>query len=87
MVYLALGGCSLAIYIFHSVIIGILIRPREIQVPLLLFFGACLLLIAGMIIAAYLLPVCPAKSEEPLVRGPGSQWRVKEKLLKKRVKC
>ncbi|MDO9326902.1 MAG: heparan-alpha-glucosaminide N-acetyltransferase domain-containing protein [Methanoregula sp.] len=51
----ALGECSLAIYILHTVIIIMFIQPLEIQVPLLLFFECYLLFIAGMVIVAYLL--------------------------------
>ncbi|MDD1694585.1 MAG: heparan-alpha-glucosaminide N-acetyltransferase domain-containing protein [Methanoregula sp.] len=51
----ALGECSLAIYILHIVIIEWLISPLELQEPLLSFLGGYLLLIAGMIIAAYVL--------------------------------
>lgn len=51
----AAGECSLAIYLLHSAIITLVIEPLGIQVPLPAYFGGYLVLLAGMILVAYLL--------------------------------
>lgn len=51
----AMGECSLAIYILHILVIGRLIEPLGLSVPFLLFVAGYALLLAGMIVAAYLI--------------------------------
>ncbi|MDD1701919.1 MAG: DUF1624 domain-containing protein [Methanoregula sp.] len=51
----AMGECSLAIYILHSVIIAWCIAPSGFHVPLPQFLLCCLVFISGMILFAYFL--------------------------------
>jgi peptidoglycan/LPS O-acetylase OafA/YrhL len=51
----AMGECSLAIYILHIVVIGLLISPIGLSFPLPFFLGIYVLLLAGMILVAYLI--------------------------------
>ena len=51
----AMGECSLAIYILHILVIGILIAPLGLSFLLPLFLGTYILLLAGMILTAYLI--------------------------------
>jgi len=51
----AMGECSLAIYILHSVVIAIIFVPLGRAIPLPGFLGIYLVFIAGMVLAAYLL--------------------------------
>ena len=51
----ALGECSLAIYLLHYAIILRIIDPLDIRLPLAEYFGVFLVLLAGMILVAYLL--------------------------------
>nr|WP_321352689.1 heparan-alpha-glucosaminide N-acetyltransferase domain-containing protein [uncultured Methanoregula sp.] len=51
----AMGECSLAIYIIHSVIIYLFIKPLGIRLPLGLFLAGYLVFLTGMILVAYLL--------------------------------
>jgi uncharacterized membrane protein len=48
-----LGQCSLAIYVIHTLIIEVLIRPLQIQASLLLYLASALVFIAGMVALAY----------------------------------
>jgi fucose 4-O-acetylase-like acetyltransferase len=50
-----MGECSLAIYILHIVVIGLLISPLGLSFPLPFFLGIYVLLLAGMILVAYLI--------------------------------
>lgn len=51
----ATGECSLAIYLIHYTIILKVIAPLDIRLPLLPYFGVYFILLAGMILIAYLL--------------------------------
>ncbi len=50
---LVLGQCSLAIYVVHTLIIELLIRPLQLQVSLPLYLAGALAFIAGMVALAY----------------------------------
>jgi uncharacterized membrane protein len=51
----AMGECSLAIYILHSIIIAWCIKPANLLLPLPLFLLCAIAFIGGMIAFAYLL--------------------------------
>jgi uncharacterized membrane protein len=51
----AAGECSLAIYLIHYTIIQKVIAPFDIRLPMLPYLGVYLVLLAGMILVAYLL--------------------------------
>lgn len=51
----AAGECSLAIYLIHYTIIQLVIAPLTIRLPVLPYLGLYLVLLAGMILVAYLL--------------------------------
>lgn len=48
-----MGQCSLAIYVIHTLIIELWIRPLELQVSLPSFLAGYLIFISGMVILAY----------------------------------
>lgn len=50
----ALGECSLAIYILHTLVIEVFIRPLDLQVPVLLYLAGAFFLIGSMVLCAYL---------------------------------
>ena len=51
----AAGECSLAIYLIHYTIIQLVIAPPGIRLPVLPYLGLYLVLLASMILVAYLL--------------------------------
>jgi len=50
----ATGECSLAIYVIHYTMILVVIAPLDLQVPMLPYAGVYFLLLASMILIAYL---------------------------------
>ena len=66
----ATGECSLAIYLIHYTLIQNVIVPLDIQVPVLPYFCVYFVLLASMILVAYLLRLLrkPWRNQPFLVR-------------------
>jgi predicted acyltransferase len=62
---LVLGQCSLAIYVIHTLIIELLIRPLQLQVALPLYLAGSLLFIAAMIVLACMIRSLRLRLDHP----------------------
>jgi uncharacterized membrane protein len=60
-----LGQCSLAIYVVHTLIIELLIRPLQVQVSLPLYLAGALAFIAGMVALAYAIRFLRLRLDRP----------------------